>query len=115
MYLMIHEKDIHSSIIYQSNRLKTAYTLWYIHVMKYYAVIKNNEAAWGTWVAQLVKCLTLDLGSGHDLTVCELKPHIGLCTDSSEPGACFGFSLSGRESLFPSLSASPLLVLCLSL
>ena len=29
---------------------------------------------WGTWVAQLVKRLTRDLGSGHDLTVCEFKP-----------------------------------------
>ena len=25
-----------------------------------------------------------DFGSGHDLTVCEFKPHIGLCADSSE-------------------------------
>ena len=25
----------------------------------------------GTWVAQLVKCLTLDLSSHHDFAVCE--------------------------------------------
>ena len=31
---------------------------------------------WGTWVAQSVKHPTLDLGSGHDLTVCGFKPHI---------------------------------------
>ena len=36
-------------------------------------------------MAQLVKCLTPDLGSGHDLTVCDIKPHVGLCTDSVEP------------------------------
>ena len=28
----------------------------------------------GTWVAQLVKCPTLDFGSGHDLMVCEIEP-----------------------------------------
>ena len=27
----------------------------------------------------------LDLGSGHDLTVCEFKPHTGLYTDVAEP------------------------------
>ena len=37
-----------------------------------------------------VGCMS-DLGSGHDLAVCEFKPHVGLCADSSEPGACFGF------------------------
>ena len=40
---------------------------------------------WGTWVAQLVKGLTRDFGSGHDLTVCEFKAHIGLCADNAEP------------------------------
>ena len=33
--------------------------------------------------------LSVDFGSGHDLTVCELEPCMGLCADSSEPGACF--------------------------
>ena len=32
-----------------------------------------------------VKCLTLDFGSGHDLTVHGAEPHVGLCTDSEEP------------------------------
>ena len=42
-----------------------------------------------------------DFGSGHDLTVCEFKPCVGLCADSSEPGACcFGFCVS--LSLCPS-------------
>ena len=29
-------------------------------------------------MAQSVKHLTLDFGSGHDLTVREFKPHVGL-------------------------------------
>ena len=45
----------------------------------------KDGKSWGTWVAQSVKCLTLDFGSGHDLTVHEIKPCIGLCTDSPEP------------------------------
>ena len=50
-----------------------------------------------------------NFGSGHDLTVREFEPYIGLCADSSEPGACFGFCVSF------SLSAPPRLKLCLSL
>ena len=38
----------------------------------------------GAWVAQLVERLSLDLSSGHDLMVCGIKPHIGLCTESVE-------------------------------
>ena len=45
-----------------------------------------------------------DFGSSHDLTVRGFKPQVGLCADSSEPGACFCVSLS--------ISAPPLLVLC---
>ena len=39
----------------------------------------------GTWVAQLVKHLTLGFDSGHDLTVQEWKPCIGLCANSVDP------------------------------
>ena len=39
----------------------------------------------GTWVAQLVKHLALDFGSGHDVTVHGIEPREGLCTDSVEP------------------------------
>ena len=46
--------------------------------------------------------------SGHDLSGREFEPHVGLCADSSEPGACFGFCVS------LSLSGPPPLVLCLS-
>ena len=34
-------------------------------------------------MAQLVKGLTLDFSSGHDLTVCEIEPRLGsVLTDS---------------------------------
>ena len=39
----------------------------------------------GAWMALLVKCSTLDFGSGHDLTVCEFEPYIRLCAESVEP------------------------------
>ena len=41
-----------------------------------------------------------DSGSGHDLTAHEFEPRVGLCTDSLEPGDCFGFGVS--VSLCPS-------------
>ena len=40
---------------------------------------------WGSWVAQSVKRQTLDFGSGHDLMVYEIEPHIRLCTERMEP------------------------------
>ena len=36
------------------------------------------------WVAQSVKHLILDCGSGHDLAFCGIKSHVGHCTDSAE-------------------------------
>ena len=49
-----------------------------------------------------------DFSSGHDFTVRGFEPHVGLCADSSEPGACFGFcvSLSLCASLAYALSFS---------
>ena len=32
-----------------------------------------------------VKQQTLDFGSGHDLTVRDMEPHVGLCAESAEP------------------------------
>ena len=43
------------------------------------------------WVAQLVECPALDFGSGHDLTVREFEPRVGL---HAGHGGCLGFSLS---------------------
>ena len=59
--------------------------------------------SWGTWVAQSVKRLTLDFGSGYDLTVHEIEPH----THGVEP--------VGILSLPLSLSALPLLSCMFSL
>ena len=67
----------------------------------------QKKGAWGHlsgsvgWAA--------DFGSGHDLAVREFEPRIGLCADSSEPGACFGLCVS------LSLSDPPPFMLCLSL
>ena len=52
-------------------------------------------------MAQSVKYLTLDLGSGHDLPVRETESRIRLCVGSGEPVG---------ESLSPLLSAPSLLV-----
>ena len=53
----------------------------------------------GAGVAQSVECLTLDFGSGHDLTAHEFKPCVGLCTDSMEPAWDFLSPLSASFSL----------------
>ena len=36
-------------------------------------------------MAQSVKRPALGVSLGHDLMVCEIKPRVGLCTDSVEP------------------------------
>ena len=57
----------------------------------------------GAWVAQAVKS---PIGSGHDPAVREFEPRVGLCADSSEPEARFGFcvSLSPAHPLYLFLS-----------
>ena len=50
----------------------------------------------GAWVAQLVKCLTLDFVSGHDLVVCGWSPTSGLTLSA---WSLLGFSLSLSLSL----------------
>ena len=50
-------------------------------------------------MAQSVKQQTLGFGLDLDLVVCEIKPHVGLCTDSMEPA---------WDPLSPPLSAPPL-------
>ena len=47
--------------------------------------ILKKTMDYGAWMAQSVKRLTLHFGSCHDLTVCGIKPHIRLCTESMEP------------------------------
>ena len=58
----------------------------------------------GAWMAQLVKCLTLGFGSGHDLTVREFEPCIGFCVVSAKPAwdslsPCLSLHLSHLLSL----------------
>ena len=48
-------------------------------------MVSKIRSLWGTWVAQSVKCSTLDLSSGHDVTVCEIEPHVRLWADSIVP------------------------------
>ena len=60
----------------------------------------------GAWVAQLVKCPALDIGSDHDLIVRGTEPCIGLCADTVDPA---------WDSLSPSLSASSPFALFMSL
>ena len=57
----------------------------------------------GAYVAQSVKCLTLDFSSGHDLAVRETEPCVELYADSGEPA---WDSLSLSLSFCPSLSLS---------
>ena len=57
-------------------------------------------------MAQLGQQPTLDLGSGHELTVSGTEPHMELCTDQ-EPLEILSLPLS--------LSASPSLLRALSL
>ena len=56
-------------------------------------------------MAQAVKRLSLDFGSGHDLTTREFETRVGLCADSAE---------TAWDSLSPSLSGPPSFVLSLS-
>ena len=67
--------------------------------------LNNDTTTRGAWVARSVMCLTLDFGSGHDLSVCEFEPWLG--------SGLVAWSLLGI--LFPPLSAPPLLTLPLSL
>ena len=60
----------------------------------------------GAWVAQLVKRRALDLSAGRELTVRGTEPCSGLRDGSAEPV---------WDSLFPSLSAPPLLTVSFSL
>ena len=53
--------------------------------------MNSGVPGWLSW-------LSTDLGSGHDLTVCQFASHFGLCSDSVEPAS---------DSLSSSLSALP--------
>lgn len=63
--------------------------------------IKFESYYRGVWVAQRVKRPTLDFGSGNDLVVCKIEPHVGVCADVMEPAWD-----SGSPFLFVPLSLS---------
>ena len=76
--------------------------LTFLATLKLYECLRDitlcsllKDCRGGAWVGQLVKHLTLDLSSGHDLTVLEFKLHIELCTGGTE---------TAWDSLSPSLS-----------
>ena len=53
-------------------------------------------------MAQLVKCLTLDFDSGHDLTADETESRIRLCADRAGPAwiLCLPLCPSSAHMLF---------------
>ena len=57
---------------------------WYIAVPRTVLTSKCNGYR-GAQVAESVKGLTLDFGSGRDLTVRGFKPHVGLHGGGAEP------------------------------
>ena len=61
-----------------------------------------ENGSWGTWVAQLVKCLTFLILAQvmHGLMVCEFKPHNRLCAGSTEPAWDSVFPVSPFPALF---------------
>ena len=68
--------------------------LYYWHILsaeklKHVNLRNKKEKSWGTWMAQLVKHLTLDFGTSDDLTVVRSSP-----TSGPELAAqtCLGFS-----------------------
>ena len=62
---------------------------------------KQHNRGTHNWVVQWVNCPTPDLGSSHDLTVCDFDPYIGFCTDGRE---------TAWNSVSPPFCPSPLLV-----
>ena len=61
------------------------YTMLYVNYISIMEKKRGFDFKWGAYMAQLIECPTLDLGSDHDPKVCEIKPCIWLCTGSVEP------------------------------
>ena len=69
----------------------------------------------GAWVAQLVKRLTLDFGSGHVLAVGGFETPTRLCSESMDPARILSVSLSLQLSCLIDLSLSLSLSLSLKI
>ena len=65
-----------------TSRASSGSTTFIFNLYHFYVKSYMKRSA---WVAQSVKHPTLDFGSGHDLTVRESKPCVGLCADGTEP------------------------------
>ena len=77
-----------------------------IHPLLITPSIKIHKSG-DTWVTQLVKHLTLDFSSGHDLTVGEFEPCIWLCAGGAQPAWILSpLSLSAPSLITHSLSLS---------
>ena len=75
-----------SRIVHKKAHLVTTLvTLPIIHFCHFCNSSGIKVISWGAWVAWSVKQPTLDFSSGYDLTVHEIKPCIGLCTETVEP------------------------------
>ena len=61
---------------------------------------------WDTWVAQSVKCLSFDFGSGHDFRVVRWSPSLSSIL-GMEPAWGFSLSLSLYSTPHPSHTPSP--------
>ena len=65
---------------------------------------KKKKRLWGAWGARSDKCPTwAQVMISRSVS---FKPHVGLCADSSEPGACFRICVSLSLTLPHSCSFS---------
>ena len=59
--------------------------------------VRHDVRARGAWAAQSAERPTLDVSSGHELTVWEIEPRVGLCADS--PSLCPSTALLRARAL----------------
>ena len=67
-----------------------------VRIANHFTIEKRNMR--GAWVAQPVKCPTVDFGSGRGIMVCEFEPRVGFYADGAVPS---------WDSLSVSLSLPP--------
>ena len=87
---------------------KTERRWWHLERTRSCHPLRDNREEGRGCLGGAVKRPTLDLNSGHDLTVCGFKLCFGLCTDGIEPAWTLSLLLSAPFLLVYSLS----LLLC---